>query len=428
MRVCSRPVLKPVGSQIVLVISVLLATAAAALFAYGTDAYWGQFHRGLSLILFTHRLQWVLATFSIVLCLVVVGLIVGSRKRVWWLIALGPVMALFFHRFASSPMREYSIVENPACVTADAASALRDTDFVVGVQLGDMPYAYPFAALFRSPVVLQSNHENRFILIWSAFANRALAYKITPEIKLSELQIVSMPANSILLYNGRIGQFIHGVTGATISHEKPTGFGAPVRTHKVTWQQWKKLHPNTQVMLAASGQTEPAVPVLPKYSMAREKGSSPSTHPAESQIIFVPTTRPVAIPVDAVGNEPANVSDGETHLLLFRDSATGQVKAFDRHVKDDLIPMFRRKSDPKKPAVVWEDQDSGTEWSAEGKGIEGLFKGEQLRPIPVEDSLYWTVMSHWYPDLKWAIPRLVSNKPANFKNPGETKRRTGRTK
>ena len=423
-----RPVSKPVWSQIVLVVAVMLATASAALLAYGTDAYWGQFHRGLSLIVFTHRLQWVLATFSLVLCLVVVALIVGGRRRVWWLIALGPIMALFVHRFISSPMREYAIVENPLCVTADLAPALRDTDDVGGVQWGDQPYAYPYAALFTSPVVIQSNHENRFMLIWSAFANRALAFKIKSDIKLGELQIVSMPANSILLYNGRIGQFINGVTGETTAHEKPAGFASSVRTHKITWRQWKKLHPNTQVFLPPGGRIERAAPLQPKYAMAREKGSSPTTHPVESQIIFVPTTRPIAIPVEAVSGDPANISDGPVHLLLFRDRDTGQLKAFDRHVKDDLVPMFRSKSDPKRPAVVWEDQDSGTEWSAEGKGIEGLFKGEQLRPMAVEDSLYWAVMSHWYPDLQWAIPRLVSNKAGNFKNPGETKRRGGKAK
>lgn len=423
---------KPVWSQIVLVFAVLLATASAALLAYGTDAYWGQFHRGLSLIVFTHRLQLVLATFSIVLCLIVVGLIVGGRRRVWWLIALGPVMALFVHRFVASPMREYAIVENPACIGADGMTTLRDTDDVVGAQWGDQPFAYPYAALFATPVVIQSNHENRFILIWSAFANRALAFKIKPEIKLGELQIVSMPANSLLLYNARIGQFINGVTGETIHDEKPAGFGASVRTHKVTWKQWKKSHPNTQVMPAPAGRTGPSAPLPPKYAMARESGSAPTTpatNPVESQIIFVPTTRPVAIPVESLDRDFGNISDGSNHLLIFRDRDSGQIKAFDRRVKDDLVPMFRHKIDAKRPAVIWEDQDSGTEWSADGKGIEGLFKGEQLKSVAVEDSLYWSVMRHWYPDLQRAVPTpFGGNKPGNFKNPVESKKRGVRAK
>ena len=69
------PVSKPVWSKAILVSSVLLATASAAMLAYGTDPYWAQFRRGLGLILFTHRMQWVLATVSLLLCLVVVGLI-----------------------------------------------------------------------------------------------------------------------------------------------------------------------------------------------------------------------------------------------------------------------------------------------------------------------------------------------------------------
>src|SRR5438105_10914117 len=109
------------ASNFLLVAGVLLATAVAAVLAYGADAYWAQFRHGLGLILFTHRLQWVLATASLLLCLTVVGMIVGGRRRAWWLITLGPVLALFVHRFMANPMRQFAIVENPGCVSAEAA-------------------------------------------------------------------------------------------------------------------------------------------------------------------------------------------------------------------------------------------------------------------------------------------------------------------
>src|SRR5689334_10069709 len=233
---------KPVWSKAILVSSVLLATASAAMLAYGTDPYWAQFRRGLGLILFTHRMQWVLATVSLLLCLVVVALIVAGRRRAWWLIALGPVLALFVHRFVASPMRQYAVVEDPPAVKPDAAAGfLQDGDYVVGVQFGDAAYAYPYAALFSTPVVLQSNHEQRFVLLWSAFANRALAFKVDREIKASELSIVSMPVNALLLYNGRNGQFINGVTGDTTRSEKPAGLHAAVATQKLPWSQWRRL-------------------------------------------------------------------------------------------------------------------------------------------------------------------------------------------
>lgn len=414
-RVCSWPVPNRATFQSALVVCVLLATASAAMLAYGTDPYWAQFKPGLGLIVLTHRLQWILATLSLLLCLVVVGLIVGGRSRVWWLIALGPVLALFVHRFASSPMREFSIVENPALVKADAAASIRDTDYVVGAQFGDTAYAFAYEALYYAPVILQSTHEQRFILIWSAAANRAMAFKVDREIKRGELQIVGMPANSLLLYNGRLGQFIHGLTGETTEGARPAGFHGAVPTQKLTWQQWKKLHPATLVMQGR--ERGPSFAMLPNQPMP----GPPTTQPLSSIILF-PTTRPIAIPAHAVGTQPANVSAGETQLLLFRDSETGMLRAFDRRVQEDLFPQFRRKSDPRRPAVMMEDQDSGSEWSADGKALEGPLKGEQLRPVGVEDALYWAVMRHWYPGLQWVEP-MQGGPAGNFRNPGDGRRR-----
>ena len=383
--------------------------------AYGTDPYWAQYRHGMGLILLTHRLQWILATISLLLCLLVVGLIVAGRSRVWWLIALGPVLALFVHRFVSSPMREFSILENPVCAKAESANSIRDSDFVVGVQFGDTSYAFAYEALYYAPVILQSTHEQRFILIWSAGANRAMAFKVDREIKRGELQIVGFPANSLLLYNGRLGEFIYGLTGATTHGAKPSGFHAGVATQKVTWQQWKQRHPATLVLQAV--EHGPTFAMFPNQVMP-----GPATTQPLSSIIFAPTTRPLAIPAQSIDAKPTNISAGQTQLLLFRDPASGIIRAFDRRVQEDLFPLFRHKFDPKRPAVMMEDQDSGSEWSADGKAIEGPLKGEQLRGVGVEDGLYWGVMKHWYPDLQWVTP-TPSGGPGNFRNPSDSRRR-----
>jgi hypothetical protein len=423
---------KPLWPKVTLVLSVLLATASASLLAYGTDPFWAQYRRGLGLILFTHRVQWILATVSLLLCLTVVGLIVAGRRRAWWLIALGPILALFVHRFVNSPMRQFAIIETPALVKADSASAfLKDSDYVVAVQFGDAGYAYPYAALFSAPVIIQPNHEQRFILLWSALANRALAFKIDHDIKVGELQIVSMPANALLLYNGRGGEFINGVTGLTTTDQTPSGFHSEVPTRKMTFAQWKAM-PHKEwvgggwVMPARDGASEPSGPVRPKYALPR-RASEPATttQPApETMVIFAPTTRPIAVAIEKVTpDQAANVAAGQTQLLMFRDPSTGVLRVFDRQVSDDMFPKFRRKSDPKRPAVVLEDQDAGSEWTADGKAVEGSLKGEQLRPVAVDEGVYWAVMKYWYPNLQWVEPTTV-RASGDFRNP--TDRRRGR--
>ena len=411
------------GSLITLV---LLAAASAGVLAYGTDPYWGQFHRGMGLILFTQRLQWVLLTVSLLCCLAVVGMIVIGGRRVFWLIALGPVLALFAHRILSNPMRQFAILDNPPGVHADAANFLRDEDDIVGITLKDAAWAYPYATLYSGPVILQSSHEQRFIVLWSAFANRALAFKVDYEVRFNELSIASMPANALLVYNARSGQFINGITGLTTRGEKPSGFHAVIQTQKMTWGQWKALHPETQVVPSRDSRREPSAPVLPRHALPDGTAHHSTTQPSTERVIFVATTRPVAIPVAAVNAAPANVAVGETQILMFRDGASGVLHAFDRHVDGDLCPFFHRKIDPKHIAVALEDNDSGSVWSAEGKCLDGPFKGKQLQHVPVEDGVYWGVMSYWYPDVTWTTPREPTGPAPTFTTPAEPKKRTRR--
>ena len=86
--------------------------------AYGTDPYWGRFSSGLGLITFAHRMQWLLTIVALVGSLGLVGMVIAGKTRAWWLIALGPVLALFVHRFAANPMRHFRIVEEPPTVLA----------------------------------------------------------------------------------------------------------------------------------------------------------------------------------------------------------------------------------------------------------------------------------------------------------------------
>lgn len=405
-----------------LVAVTLLATLSAALLAYGTDPDWGRYRHGLNLIILTQRLSGLLATLSLLCCLAVVAMIVAGRRRIFWLIILGPVLALFAHRIISSPMRIYEILDNPACVKDDAATFLADDDYVVGVTLKDTPYAYPYSALFRAPVVLQANHDEQYLLIWSMFANRVIVQQVDRTVRCGELQIVSMPANALLLYNGRGGQFINGVTGLTTRGEKPAGFRTPLQTYKLTWGQWKSLHPDTWVLPAAANDRRVTQPVLPRYPVSA--GLSSDRHP--QMVVFVPTTQPIALPMDAVGAGPTNIGFAETQLLLVRDGKTGLLKAFNRQLDEDLAPLFHSKSDAKRPAVAWEDNDSGTEWSADGRGIEGQFKGRQLQSVPVDDADYLEVMQHWFGDLQLVTPLQPTGRPPQFDNPRETKSRRRR--
>src|SRR5688572_808835 len=135
-------------------IFIILATAASAVMAYGTNPSWAQYAHGLDLIVWTRKFQWPLVAFALLMCVALLGLIVSGKRRAWWLIGLAPVMALFAHRFHTKPGTEMLAIENAAMTPAfQAAASVSDDTWVVGLVLEDQAYALPYPQLFHRPVV-----------------------------------------------------------------------------------------------------------------------------------------------------------------------------------------------------------------------------------------------------------------------------------
>jgi hypothetical protein len=375
------------------------AILSAGLVAYGTHPALAQFSHGLQLIQYSRHLQWPLLSLSLVLCITVIALVVSGRRRAWWLIGLAPVLALFVHRFHSDPIQRYGVVQAPGFVAAGQASFLAENDYIVGLRFNGSAYAYPYATLYTHPVIFQADHDQQMVLIWSAFANRAIAYSINRALHPRDVEIVSMPNNSLLLYNAKLGQFIHGVTGCMGDGRKPTGFQQRIATHKMRWCEWLEQHPGTRVLVPQPSRLSgrmPNAPLRPFYPMPPHRGEIP----ADTRIVILDAPDPVAIRSDQIGYEPLNLSWGNLPLLVFRDPASGQVRAFERRV-EDLSPRYRLNTSMRRKGFLV-DQDSNSGWSAAGRAIEGQFARENrsLKPLLVDEGLQWGVMRQWYPQLQ----------------------------
>jgi hypothetical protein len=369
------------------------ATLAAAVMAYGIHPAWVQHPWGLDLILISRRLQWPMVALSLILCLALLGLVISGKRRAWWLIALLPVLTLFGHRFLTDPINRYAIADEPTFVPAAEATWLRDEDHVVALTFNDQPYAYPYACLYQSPVVVQSDRQQRLLLMWNPRANAATAVEVARELKARELDIVSEPADGLLLYNGRTGQFIAGVTGNTPRGEKPAGVEKRLSVAKLTWKQCKAQQPQTRVMLPVTGRYDgPVKPLPPRLADA------PS-------VALIGDLKPIAILSQDITPAPLNLSAGNLPVLLFRDPA-GHVVAFDRHVDADLTPRFQSNHDRKRKTAAFVDLDTNSGWSPAGVVVDGdkTMKGKRLSRVPVQEDVYYRPAQFWYRDLPLFVP------------------------
>lgn len=381
------------------VLLLALAALLAAVVSYGVHPLWAQYPHGVQFILMARRFQWPLAALMVVACVALLALVISGKRRAWWLIGLMPVLAILGQRFLPGHGRFFFVNRDPVFVSAEQANFVSDDDWVVGLIDGDDAVAYPFASLYPAPLVIRPSEERPTLLMWSAFANRALAVQVDRSLKSEDLEIVSMPANALLVYNTRLGQFINGVTGLQPNGLKPAGFLSAVATQKTTWKRWRARHPGTLVLAPPpdSGPA-PSQPILPLYPMPPMADAPP----AGTMVDLLDVSPPVAVTESESGERCVNVSDPP--VLLFRDPTTGVLLAFDRQLPDELTPRFSMRVWLRWPGAILIDSDSRSAWTADGRAVGGPLKGQRLRPLAVDDGVNADVLHFWCPRLKLVSP------------------------
>jgi hypothetical protein len=378
-------------------ILIVLALLLAAVLAYGTEPLWASLSpHGLDLIIWSRWLEWPLIVATLLLCGGLFVVIISGKRRIWWLIGLLPILALFLHRFTAGPTHGMSAVADPPFVAADKLPSLPADDLVVGLIVNEQPLAFPCSELYRAPVIVRTGREKPIVLMWSVYANRALAFYADRDFRAQDLEIVSMPDNALLIYNSRLGQFINAVTGKTTSGQTPIGLHELLPIVKTTWASWRSAHADTQVMSLPAERGSFAQPLSPPYKM-------PGADLTRSRrICLIATTQPIAVPSEAISDKPLNLSTRNNALLLVK--VAGAVRCFNRELPGDLVPRFFPFTDPKHPAVAWTGSDTASEWNTRGEWTLGPkeMHGTALAPVPVEDDLNLSVMHFWYPNLHLA--------------------------
>jgi hypothetical protein len=120
---------------------------------------------------------------------------------------------------------------------------------------------------------------------------------------------------------------------------------------------------------------------------------------------MIATTQAVALASEKITARPLNLSAGDVPVVLYRDGQAGRVSAFDRRVQNRAL-LFVPNTNANRPLPVFIDSETKSGWSAEGAALDGWLgrSHARLEPVPVEEGLYWGVMSFWFPSLTWADP------------------------
>lgn len=380
-------------------ILVFFAAVSAAVAAYGTSPSLASLHNGIHYIEMARRLQWPLLTLSVLLALTLLVLIITGKKKVWWLLGLAPTGAMFLQIFVTGAMINLHVVEQPPLLpAADAQRLVKPGEYVVGLTVGDKAVAIPYRQLAGSPVVLLSHREKRVAVLWSQYANRALAFYVNRQIKAREMDVVSQPGNALLVYNARLGQFINGVTGLTPDGQIPYGFSARVPTDALPWEIWLAQHPQTLVTDMPTLSTALTTPAAPRYPL-----KAPMPADMSRLVVLFPATQPVAVPEENLTAKPLNLELASLPVVAFRDPQTHKLRVFERKVNDQPFRFIPNPSTRRAAKGVFMlDTLTNSGWNTNGVAVDGdgQIIGSRLTPVVgAEQGQYLGVLREWYPEL-----------------------------
>ncbi len=400
-----------------------------AVVAVGADSTWGSHGWGLELIIWSRRLQWPLATFSVLLSLALLVWTIAARKRLLWLAGLGPVLGLALYRFGSAPILQFAAIENPPAFSASDQQVLNPAHTVVGLTVAGQPYAYSLGLLYRRPIVLQTEVDRKALLFWCADANRATAFLVDRSVRAEDFEIVSFPAGAMIVLHHPSGRFFNALTNEALDGKPERPWAKPLVTYKGPLSQLLASNPQTKVCppldlpgVIPMGEIQPryALPVGPPSSRntmvaagwgAVRLEAGGAVDPSIVRVVLLGTSPPIALVPQDISDRPMNIpgEGGRPAVVVFRNIRTGKVSAFKRGLTSELPGAGGEGAEalfastpgadggPDSFALV--DVTTGATWTRDGiaRSTAATRLTARLSPITVEENIHWPVMHYWVP-------------------------------
>ncbi len=165
-----------------------------------------------------------------------------------------------------------------------------------------------------------------------------------------------------------------------------------------TWAEWRKLHPDTQV-LVPDAQQRGQNAALPQGAGFGRGGGFAKFHddsrlPDREQVVGIDLVKAQKAYPIALLKQQAIVNDtvGSSPVLVLHSAQTQTTTAFSRMVKGR--PLTFKVASPGTMDLV--DNETGSKWTMYGECTSGKLKGTKLEPIIPLPS-FWFSWAEFFP-------------------------------
>ena len=311
----------------------------------------------------------------------------------------------------------FKALDFPQMVKADAAGDIVDEgDYVLGVSFQGQSRAYPIRFAWFHHVINDKIGNVEYAVTYCSVCNSGIAYDRRLDGKTILLDFYGLYNAVVALAERETQTALLQITGEFVKGPLTGKRLTPLPVLDTTWGKWKKLHPQTQIMVppdafkqfyGPKSRTEPRgydrfpMPYF-EQSLTRTDKRLPRFDKVVGVVVPVAQSGKTAsirqaYPIKALTEAEGVLSDtvkGQAVVVLM-DLETVTVGAFLRTLDGKTLTFEPRKMPDGKTAAF--DKETGTRWNIEGQAEDGPLKGKNLTRLENHLS-QWYGWSAYYPE------------------------------
>lgn len=283
-------------------------------------------------------------------------------------------------------------IDSPKFVSvADADKFLKDSDFVVGLNINGDIRAYPLQILVWHEIVNDNVGGKPIAVTYCplCFTNQVFSRTINGTVvefgtsgKLYNSNLVMYDRSSKSLWSQALAEGIVGKYAGTKLERIPFDVGY--------WKEWKQLYPNTKVLSKDTGSTRPY-------------GADPyGDYYTSPEVLFPISNRDgrlglkeIVVGLENAGTYKAYAIQNIQDKKIINDQINNKsialfslypfmVRVFDPVVSGHALTF---QYDPKNNTII--DEQTGSSWNFEGISTDGSFEGTQLTGLPFDEGFWF---------------------------------------
>ena len=325
---------------------------------------------------------------------------------------------------------------NPQVVAPEEVSYVAEDDLVIGVVLQGEAVAYPENLGWWHEIINARVGDRYVSATLCPLTGTALVFDATDEDGSQiEFGVSGLLINSnLVMYDRRDDQTLY-------PQMIYTGMSGPRKYEQLqllpavetTWAMWKRMHPDTRVVQAATGLERYSESQRTRYYLERYLSYPYGEYRTDHGDLFLfgNTTSPLDLTLDAKDvvlgicqdrqvraypladlPEGAVVNDelGGAPLLLVFDAGSRTAIPYRRQAAGQELTFYGVEPEGELP-VEFMDVQTRSRWNMLGHAVSGPLAGERLEQVPAYNSMWFAWSAYWPETDIWHEGGIIEEPP-----------------